>query len=143
MVTVLSVLSPMRDTYLVAYRARNARSSPYSDATRYVETAYGFVLVFYTIRSLVMQSGETRPTGVEQPVWAALLAMKFIQGFSSSLYYSLGFTQTESWKDPSMKALLKYAFYTRAGILTVRLAANLVRASMQLHYRIADYDGPM
>jgi hypothetical protein len=139
--TAVSGIAPARDCYVISFREEHGKEMAdiLANGLRYVETACGLALAISACVSLGLQTNEPKPPDIDPVAWGAILAMKFLQNFCSGAYYSLAFTQ--------MSYLPKESRYkasaVRMVILVIRWAANCTRSIMQLHYRVADYDGPL
>ena len=139
--TVVSGIAAARDCYVISFRAEHGKEMAdiLANGLRYVETACGLTLAISACVSLGLQTHEPVPPDIDPAAWGAILAMKFLQNFCSGVYYSLAFTQMSYLpKDSRYKASA-----VRMVILVIRWAANCTRSIMQLHYRVADYDGPL
>jgi hypothetical protein len=137
-ISIVSVLSPMRDTYALYYRRKHGVDSPYAPATRNVEAVGGIAIAILAVVSFGLQLSEPVPSGLDRAVWRTAMVAKLVQNLCSGAYYFLAFTQL-----PQFKTSAQPGFRVRTLILAVRIVANAVRAIIQLDLRYADYDGPI
>jgi hypothetical protein len=139
-VSFSSLLAVARDIYLLWFGQGHSKeeTDARADFLRVVETVGGITIVVSSVVSLVLQLQE-KPPDIDRDAWNTLLAMKFIQNFCSGAYYTLGFAAITTWPpDFRWKGAV-----VRTVILAVRWAANCIRTTMQLVYRVADFDGPL
>src|ERR1022692_2711892 len=140
-ITTCSGIAPARDCFVIKFREEHGKEKAdiLANGLRGVETICGIAVTICAIVSLGLQATEPPPPDINIDAWRSVLAMKFIQNFSTGAYYTMAFTQMSYLpKNERLDASI-----VRAVILAVRWAANCVRASLQVHYRIADYDGPL
>jgi hypothetical protein len=140
-ITTCSGLAPARDCYIIKFRTDHSQDETdfLANILRVVETIGGIATGVSACVSVGLQASEPVPPEISPEAWAAVLAMKFIQNFSTGMFHTLAFTQMSYLPDETR---IKGSV-VRAVILAVRWVANCVRASLQVHYRVADYDGPL
>ena len=140
-ITTCSGLGPARDCYIIKFRIDHTQgqTDTLANVLRIVETIGGIATAVCACVSVGLQASEPVPPEIGPEAWGVVLAMKFIQNFSTGVFHTLAFTQMSY-----LPVEKRYnGSLVRAVVLAVRWTANCVRASLQVHYRVADYDGPL
>jgi hypothetical protein len=140
---LVSVTWPLRDLYIVERKLKGDPDvTEKEDILRGLETLFGIGVLGCTIWSLVLQSKEPTPPGINPGPWTALVVTKGMQNICSGLYSAGAFTGISFLNIPPSN-LKRYGAIARAVILGFRFLANDARASKQLVFAATDYDGPL
>jgi hypothetical protein len=130
--TIYQIFIRTKDTFIAIYRAKNNHADPFvAPALNVFESFMGVFMIVTYCYCLSLEVKEAPPVGATADLWNGIVATKFSQNGTSSIY------RTTSLATMSKGNLKVATQIVRGALLDIRALANIARAGMEIDVAFA------